>query len=264
MARGLNRRQQRITEAFDALCEAVGAALGAAEGRRESTIRAHAEAMAETWLRTEGLDAVQADGGMRPLLTNPALSGPLERVRADRREAFAGWLEDGPRQLADILQEAAPGAAGLAPEHWLARVGAVDGSGPVPSLWSIGTGRIEDAAPVDFPVAVPLLDESHLQVSSGHEGRARAEALVEGLLLRVMSYFRPGIVQLHVWDVGQFTGALPGLYPLTRTGLLTVHDPAMRSESSSTVIPRCAPSPSRRVPATSPGSSPCSSATGHR
>jgi hypothetical protein len=227
VARGLNRRQQRITEAFDALCEAVGAALGAAEGRRESTIRAHAEAMVETWLRAEGLDAVQADGGMRPLLTNSALSGPLERVRADRREAFAGWIEDGPRQLADILQQAAPGAAGLAPEHWLARVGAVDGSGPVPSLWSIGTGRIEDAAPVDFPVAVPLLDESHLQVSSGHEGRARAEALVEGLLLRVMNYFRPGIVQLHVWDVGQFTGALPGLYPLTRTGLLTVHDPAM-------------------------------------
>ena len=32
-------------------------------------------------------------------------------------------------------------------------------------------------------------------------------------------------MQLHVWDVGQLTGTLPGLYPLTRTGLLTVHDP---------------------------------------
>jgi hypothetical protein len=30
---------------------------------------------------------------------------------------------------------------------------------------------------------------------------------------------------VHVWDVGQLTGALPGLYPLTRTGVLTVHDP---------------------------------------
>ena len=30
---------------------------------------------------------------------------------------------------------------------------------------------------------------------------------------------------MHVWDVGQLTGSLPGLYPLTRTGLLTVHDP---------------------------------------
>ena len=43
--------------------------------------------------------------------------------------------------------------------------------------------------------------------------------------MRVVGYFRPGLVQLHVWDVGQFTGSLPGLYPLTRTGLLTVHDP---------------------------------------
>ena len=43
--------------------------------------------------------------------------------------------------------------------------------------------------------------------------------------MRVIGYFRPGLVQLHVWDVGQFTGSLPGLYPLTRTGLLTVHDP---------------------------------------
>ena len=32
-------------------------------------------------------------------------------------------------------------------------------------------------------------------------------------------------MQLHVWDVGRLTGSLPGLYPLTRTGLLTVHDP---------------------------------------
>ena len=48
---------------------------------------------------------------------------------------------------------------------------------------------------------------------------------MQNLLLRVVSYFRPGLVQLHVWDVGSFTGTLPGLYPLTRNGLLTVHDP---------------------------------------
>ena len=72
---------------------------------------------------------------------------------------------------------------------------------------------------------MPLLDESHLQISSTPEGRAAAEALVQNLLLRVVSYFRPGLVQVHVWDVGSFTGTLPGLYPLTRAGLLTVHDP---------------------------------------
>jgi hypothetical protein len=82
---------------------------------------------------------------------------------------------------------------------------------------------------------VPLLDASHLQIDvrsgagAGHRERtarrAAAESLVEALLLRTVSHFRPGLVHLHVWDTGRLTGALPGLYPLTRTGLLTVHDP---------------------------------------
>ncbi|MGI9001082.1 MAG: FtsK/SpoIIIE domain-containing protein [Pseudonocardia sp.] len=230
MAREQSRRQRRITEAFDALCNAVTRALGAAEGARDATVRAHAETMVELWLRTDGLDAVRADSGLRGVLGNPRLAAPVGRVEADRAEAFSGWLATGPRRLADIVAAAAPDAAGRDPEQWLGQVGKVDGTGPVPSLWSIGTGsigagRLRKGVPQDFPVAVPLLDESHLQISSSPDGRARAEALVEGLLLRVMSYFRPGMVALHVWDVGQFTGALPGLYPLTRTGLLTVHDP---------------------------------------
>ncbi|HYH31652.1 MAG TPA: FtsK/SpoIIIE domain-containing protein [Pseudonocardia sp.] len=229
MTRGPSRRQQRITTAFDALCSAISRALGAAEGAREATVRAHAEAMAEMWLRAEGLDAAAADPELRGLLTNPRLAGPLERVRADRDAAFAEWLDTGPRRLAQILGDAAPDAAGRDPEHWLGQVGKIEGSGPVPALWSIGTGRIGGAGP-GLPVAVPLLDESHLQITSTHDGRARAEALVENLLLRVMSSFRPGVVHLHVWDVGQFTGSLPGLYPLTRTGLLTVHDPGMLAQ----------------------------------
>ena len=71
-----------------------------------------------------------------------------------------------------------------------------------------------------FPVGVPLLDESHLQVDTrsrtvGSEAervgrRAAAEALVEALVLRAVGYFRPGLVYVHVWDVGQLTGSLPG------------------------------------------------------
>ncbi|TQM15084.1 FtsK/SpoIIIE domain-containing protein [Pseudonocardia kunmingensis] len=229
MARGPSRRQQRITAAFDALCATMARALGAAEGARDATVRAHAEAMAEMWLRTEGLDGAQADPALRGLLTNPRLAGPLERVRADRAAAFGEWLDTGPEQLAGILAEAAPDAAGREPDQWLGQVGKIDGAGPVPALWSIGTGRIGGAEP-RLPVAVPLLDESHLQITSTHDSRARAEALVENLLLRVMSSFRPGVVHLHVWDVGQFTGSMPGLYPLTRTGLLTVHDPSMLAQ----------------------------------
>src|ERR1700754_1858550 len=90
---------------------------------------------------------------------------------------------------------------GREPEPWRGHVAKLDGTGGVPSLWTIGTGRL-DAMEPGFPVAVPLLDESHLQVASTHDSRARAEALVESLVMRVMSSFRPGTVQLHVWDVG--------------------------------------------------------------
>jgi DNA segregation ATPase FtsK/SpoIIIE, S-DNA-T family len=229
VARGSSKRRQRITAAFDALCDAIAQALGAAEGARSAAVRAHAEAMVEMWLRAEGLDAAETDAGLRRLLANPRLAGPVQQVAVDRTAAFREWLDTGPQRLERILAEAAPDAAGCDPDEWLGVVGKIDGTGPVPSLWSIGTGRIGGAEP-GFPVAVPLLDESHLQISSTHDSRARAEALVENLLLRVMSTFRPGMVQLHVWDVGRFTGSLPRLYPLTRTGLLTVHDPGMLDE----------------------------------
>lgn len=225
MARGPNRRQERITAAFDALHESVGWALGGAEGARDAAVRRHAEAMVEMWLRTEGLDAAQADPALRDLLENPRLAGPVGRVGADRAAALRTWLKSGPHRLAGIVEAAAPGAAGGDADHWLGTVGKIDGAGPVPSLWSIGTGRTGVGPEPGFPVAVPLLDESHLQITSSPTSRARGESLLESLLLRIMSYFRPGMVALHVWDVGRFTGALPGLYPLTRTGLLTVHDP---------------------------------------
>jgi hypothetical protein len=229
VARGPSKRQQRIATAFDALCDAIARALGAAEGARGSAVRAHAEAMVEMWLREDGLDAAETDPGLRRLLANPELGRPIKRVEFDRTTAFREWLATGPRRLAQILAEAAPDAAGGDSDEWLGQVGKIDGMGPVPSLWRIGTARVAGSEP-GFPAAVPLLDESHLQISSTHDSRAQAEALVENLLLRVMSSFRPGVVQLHVWDVGRFTGSLPGLYPLTRTGLLTVHDPAMLDE----------------------------------
>ena len=227
MARKHGRRR-RIAEAFDALCEAIAQALGAAESARDAAARAHAEAMVEMWLRKDGLEAAEADPELVRVFANPRLARVIERVRADRPAAFGRWLERGPGRLAALVADATPDAAGREPEHWLGQVGKLDGSGSIPSLWTVGTGRIEGGEPA-FPVAVPLLDESHLQVFSTHESRTTAEALIEGLLMRVLSSFRPGMVYLHVWDVGQYTGALPGLYPLTRSGLLTVHDPGRLS-----------------------------------
>ncbi|MHA6792995.1 FtsK/SpoIIIE domain-containing protein [Pseudonocardia bannensis] len=223
MARRAGRRE-RITAAFEDFVRAVGAALGAASRLRGAAVRAHAEAMFEMWLRSEGLDAARADAGLRNGLSNPALAGAVAGVEADRTAAFEGWLATGPDRLAALLEQAAPDAAGLEPERWLGQAGKVDGAGPVPELWRIGSARIGQHDE-GFGVGVPLLDESHLQISSTPGTRAQAESLVESLLMRVVSYFRPGMVAVHVWDVGQFTGSMPGLYPLTRTGLLTVHDP---------------------------------------
>src|ERR687894_1815137 len=106
MARGPSRRRQRIATAFDALCNAIARALGAAEGARAAAVRAHAEAMVEMWLRAEGLDAAEMDPGLRRLLENQRLTGPVQRVAADRTAGFREWLDTGPRRIGKILADA--------------------------------------------------------------------------------------------------------------------------------------------------------------
>ena len=54
-----------------------------------------------------------------------------------------------------------------------------------------GTGTVGVGGP-EFPVAVPLLDASHLELAGPPETRAVAEAMVESLLMRVVGHFRPG------------------------------------------------------------------------
>jgi S-DNA-T family DNA segregation ATPase FtsK/SpoIIIE len=220
-----SRRRARIREALDALQAAVAAALGAAGRVQEAAAAAHAQARLEMVLRTEGLDAARADPSLAKELADSHMAAVVAVVEADRAALFGDWLATAPERLDAILAEAAPGSAGAEPSEWLGQVGKADGSGRVPGLWRIGSAQVGADERHRFGVGVPLLDAAHLQIGSTHETRAAAEALVESLLMRVLSHFRPGMVQLHVWDVGQFTGALPGLYPLTRTGLLTVHDP---------------------------------------
>jgi hypothetical protein len=246
---GRRARRERITAAFDAFHEAMGAVVGAAARLTDAAAREHALTMVEMWLRREGLDAAQENPGLQGVLANPQLAAAVDRVAADRDAAFDEWVrqhgrdDSGPARLAALMSKHAPGTAG-AVGGWLPsepeECSRIEGSGPIPQLWRIGTGVVgARAATPDrtdvFPVGVPLLDESHLQIDPGFrpirndadrlDRRAVAESLVEALLLRVVGYFRPGLVHVHVWDVAQLTGSLPGLYPLTRTGLLTVHDP---------------------------------------
>lgn len=229
MARRRNRRE-RVQAAFGDLCDAVAAALGAAHRARGDAVAAHAEAMYELWLREVGVDAARADPGLRPGLDLPALAGAVERAESDRIAAFAPWLDSAPDTLTELMAHAAPGAAGKDPQRWLGEVGKTDATGPIPQLWRVGVGTVGADPEGGFPVGVPLLDESHLQITTTAATRAAGEALVESLVMRTVSHFRPGLVQVHVWDVGHLTGAMPGLYPLTRTGLLTVHDPGKLPE----------------------------------
>ncbi|MDQ4116388.1 MAG: FtsK/SpoIIIE domain-containing protein, partial [Actinomycetota bacterium] len=182
------------------------------------------ETLAELWLRQDGADDA-ASPGMAVVRGSSRLADVVGRMDAEHDAAFSSWRRDAPPQLTALVEQAAPAQAGDDPEGWLGRPGAVEGTGPVPGLWQLGTGEAPGGGQ-PFRVGVPLLDESHLQVRSTPETRAQAESMVEMLVLRVLGYFRPGLVAVHVWDVGRFAGSLPGLYPLTRTGLLSVHDPA--------------------------------------
>jgi DNA segregation ATPase FtsK/SpoIIIE, S-DNA-T family len=224
-------RRERIAGAFDDFRQAVGAALGAAAAHRDAAVLRHASTLVEMWLRADGLDAARRTPWLVKAMASPRLAEPMQRVLADQRAVFGDWVATEPERLTQLVTDGAPGAAGEPADRWLGQPGKVDGAGPVPELWRIGTAVVVGAPPhPPFPVAVPLLDEAHLEIRSTPRTRTAAESLVEALLLRVVSYFRPGLVALHVWDVGQLTGAVPGLYPLTRTGLLTVHDPGRLEE----------------------------------
>ncbi|WP_440901117.1 FtsK/SpoIIIE domain-containing protein [Actinosynnema sp.] len=224
-------RLWRIRASLERFHGAVAAALGNAAREQRAIAAERARDMVEVMVRGQGVDRALVDPLLAGPLRNPLFGPVLAHAMADRVEAFRDWSEQGPDRLAEIVGEASPGTASQPHEVWLGGTGTADGSDGVPELWRIGEGEVPSAPePRRFPVAVPLLDQAHLHVASAPEARATAESLVEGLLLRVLSHFQPGLVQVHVWDVGQLTGSLPGLYPLTRAGLLTVHDPARLHE----------------------------------
>nr|WP_228046237.1 FtsK/SpoIIIE domain-containing protein [Saccharopolyspora sp. HNM0983] len=208
----------------------ISTALGAADRERERVLAAHAQQehalrIAETGLATaERTPAAAGDDG------SAEFRAALREARQQRAEAFAEWTGTGPAALRELVAEAAPGAAGLDFPEWLGRVGDADPAAP-PGLWRIGTASVPDSpAPEEFPAALPLLDEAHLRITTGRDTEESAEELVQNLLLRALSHFPPGAVRVHVWDVTQLTGTLPGLHPLTGAGLLTVHDPTRLDE----------------------------------
>ncbi|QFZ16540.1 FtsK/SpoIIIE domain-containing protein [Saccharothrix syringae] len=224
-------RQRRIVDSFEEFRQAVAAALGNAAREHRLAAEEHARGIFEAMLRGQGIDRALADPLLARAMRDGLFDQQVAQAMLDRVEAFRQWSEHGPDQLAALVGAVADGPASWPHEAWLGTPGTADGSEGVPELWRIGTGTVPSAPePRGFPVAVPMLDHAHLHVASTHTSRVAAEGMVENLLLRVLGHFQPGLVHVHVWDVGQLTGALPGLYPLTRAGLLTVHDPARLHE----------------------------------
>lgn len=217
------RRRRRIRAAYDALYTAMAAADGTSYVAAENVRRRHLDTLVELWLREAGIDGAAADPALRGLLTNPGFAATVRAVEADR-SATARRPADALPELDAIIAGATPGSAGRA-DGWLGKHGEHEGIDDVPQLWRIGLGRLGPAG-APFEVALPLLDQSHLQINARPEARAAALGLVENLLMRVVSHFRPGLVALHLWDVEHLTGPLPRLHPLTRTGIAHVHDPA--------------------------------------
>ncbi len=241
MSVGRRARRERISAAFDAFHATMRDLLAAATRLSDAAARARRDHGRDVAAQ-EGLDAARADPGLQGVLANPRLAAAVDRVAADRDAAFDDWLRrrpdgSGPQRLDRHRRRRRPRAAGDG-DGWLPRHGpsararpdrcrSCGGSAPARSA-----GR--RAAGTGSRSAVPLLDESHLQIDRARAGAPEAERAGGGRRPRRWSSrcccgssatSGPGWCSVHVWDVGQLTGSLPGLYPLTRTGLLTVHDP---------------------------------------
>ncbi|WP_043834589.1 MULTISPECIES: FtsK/SpoIIIE domain-containing protein [unclassified Amycolatopsis] len=223
MASKSAEQRNRVQTALDRVRHQIGLVLGAAAGAREMAEAEVARLTLEQEIVRVGMDhadPVQQTEWAR----HPAAHEVFAALGGTRAAFYTDWSA-GPGELRDLVAAHAPGPAGRPPSEWLGRVGTNPGV-TAPGLWRVGSAT---AAGRDisrtFDVAVPLLDESHLAITSAPKTRPVVDGIVQGLLMRVLSAFEPGAVKIHLWDVGQLTAILPDLYPLSRTSALSLYDP---------------------------------------
>ncbi|WP_027941217.1 FtsK/SpoIIIE domain-containing protein [Amycolatopsis taiwanensis] len=215
-----NEQRKRVLTAIGNMRHQLGLVLGSARAARESAEIELARLKLEQQIVRVGIDKADEDADLAEAMRHPLMTGVRDQLKATQA-AFHADAATVPARLHELVGRLAPGPAGRAWTEWLGRAGT--GTLTVPPLWRIGSSTMDSAGP--FPVAVPLLDESHLAITSAPRSRAGVEALIEGLLLRVLSSMEPGAVRIHLWDVGQLTAVLPNLYPLSRTSAVTIYDP---------------------------------------
>ncbi|MFB9923567.1 FtsK/SpoIIIE domain-containing protein [Amycolatopsis halotolerans] len=223
MASKSAEQRNRVQTALDRVRHQIGLVLGAAVGAREMAEAEVARLTLEQEIVRVGMD--HADPAQQTeWARHPAAHEVFAALGGTRTAFYTDWSA-GPGELRDLFAAHAPGPAGRPPSEWLGRVGTNSGV-TAPGLWRVGSAT---AAGRDisrtFDVAVPLLDESHLAITSAPKTRPVVDGIVQGLLMRVLSAFEPGAVKIHLWDVGQLTAILPDLYPLSRTSALSLYDP---------------------------------------
>lgn len=216
----VNERRKRVLTAIGNMRHQLGLALGGAQTARRDAETTLERLRLEQHIVRVGIAKADQDESLTAAMHHPLMAGVRDQLKATQA-AFHAEAATVPGQLRELVGQAAPGPASRPPTDWLGRIGS--GTLTVPPLWRIGSSTMDDTGP--FPVSVPLLDESHLAITSAPKTRATVEALIEGLLMRVLSSMEPGAVRIHLWDVGQLTAVLPNLYPLSRTSAITVYDP---------------------------------------
>lgn len=223
MASKAAEQRNRVQTALDRVRHQIGLVLGAAAGAREMAEAEVARLTLEQEIVRVGMDHA-TPAQQTEWARHPAAHEVFAALGGTRAAFYTDWSA-GPGQLRDLVAAHAPGPAGRPPSEWLGRVGTNPGV-TAPALWRVGSAT---AAGSDisrtFDVAVPLLDESHLAITSAPKTRPVVDGIVQGLLMRVLSAFEPGAVKIHLWDVGQLTAILPDLYPLSRTSALSLYDP---------------------------------------
>ena len=176
-------------------------------------------------------ELAEARGTARAVLASAeSARGEAQRRRRLVRDAYAACLSQlvGAREAArgDILRRfqaeatalsgnltslAALCASGAAGASWRMWAPTEPDRGGRPGLLRIGTVGFESAT---LPALVPLLDAVHLNLRGD---QADVDAVISGLLLRVLGTTRPGDVRLTVYDPERLGGSLAAFAPLGLT-----------------------------------------------
>jgi hypothetical protein len=223
MANKSAEQRNRVETALDRVRHQIGLVLGAAAGARQAAEADLAKLELERDIVRVGMNHASTEQ-QNDWSRHPAAHEVFAALGSIRSTFYTDWSQ-GPATLRELVSQNAPGPAGLPPGEWLGKVG--DNAGiTAPGLWRVGSATAAggDATRV-FDVAVPLLDESHLAITSAPKTRPAIDGIVQNLLIRVLSTFEPGAVRVHLWDIGQLTAILPDLYPLSRTSALSLYDP---------------------------------------